>query len=52
MCLTSYPAKYECGCNSCGFALRYWDRKDGYEQITQEEVNEFYTKELKDESNS
>lgn len=45
MCLTSYPAKYECGCNSCGFALRYWDRKDNHKQITQEEVNEFYTKE-------
>lgn len=42
MCLTSYPPKYECGCNSCGFVLRYFDREDNYKQITQAEVNDFY----------
>lgn len=42
MCLTSYPAKYECGCNSCGFSLRYWDREDSNIIITQEEVDNFY----------
>ena len=49
ICLTSYPAKYECGCNSCGFALRYWDRKDSFSQIAQEEVNEFYEKKRQEE---
>lgn len=44
MCLMSYPAKYECGCNSCGFALRYYDREDNYKQITQKEVDDFYGK--------
>jgi hypothetical protein len=38
----SYPAKYECGCNSCGFALRYFDREDNHKRITQEEVDNFY----------
>ncbi len=55
MCLLSYPPKYECGCNSCGFALRYFDREDNYKQITQEEVDNFYketVKGAKDESNN
>ena len=42
MCLTSYPAKYECACNSCGFNLRYFDREDNHKQITQEEVDTYY----------
>lgn len=47
MCLTSYPAKYECGCNSCGFTLRYYDRKDNCKQITQEEVDNWYKETVK-----
>lgn len=40
--LASNPGQYESGCNSCGFSLRYWDRKDRYAPVTQEELNEFY----------
>ena len=42
MRLASYPAKYDCACNSCGFALRYFDREDNHKQITQKEVDAFY----------
>lgn len=37
--LTSNPPLFECECSDgCGFALRYWDRKDRYSEITQEEL--------------
>ena len=48
MCLTSYPPKYECGCNSCGFELRYYDREDNHKNITQEEVNDIWTRSVED----
>jgi hypothetical protein len=42
ICLTSYPAQYEFDCY-CGFKLKYYDRKDSYKDITQEELNEHLT---------
>ena len=37
-CLTSYPAQYEYECNVCGFSLKYYDRKNSYANISQNEL--------------
>lgn len=38
MCLYSNPPQYETTCY-CGFELRYFQRKDSFKQISQEEID-------------
>lgn len=43
ICLTSLPPKYESYCG-CGFAVRYVERNNSSDTITQEELDEGYKK--------
>jgi len=47
-CLASYPVKYEARCH-CGFDLRYFQRKNSHEHITQIELNESFNKGVNNE---
>jgi hypothetical protein len=44
ICLTSNPPQYEWQCNYCDFELPYYERKDSFKQITQEELDFYYHK--------
>jgi len=46
MCLCSHPAQYETMC-SCGFSLRYFERKDSFTHITQKELDDHYESRIK-----
>jgi hypothetical protein len=44
--LASYPAQYEGSCKRCDFEIRFFNREDSFLPITQDEINNFYNKNI------